>query len=83
MNESMVYADNFSKTFAGEGDFLNFLKNREEETTWKKETSKYLVCHFHYEKICIHKEYCDHIYFYRSSNVISQTTTNYNTKFKI
>ena len=27
MNESMVYADNFSKMFAGEGDFLNFLKN--------------------------------------------------------
>ena len=42
MNESMVYADNFSKTFAGEGDFLNFLKNREEETTWKKETSSSL-----------------------------------------
>ena len=42
MNESMVYADNFSKTFAGEGDFLNFLKNREEETTWKNETSSSL-----------------------------------------
>lgn len=42
MNESMVYADNFSKMFAGEGDFLNFLKNREEETTWKKETSSSL-----------------------------------------
>lgn len=42
MNEQMVYADNFSKSFAREYDFLNFLKDREEETIWKKEESSSL-----------------------------------------
>lgn len=39
MNKTKVYADNFFKVFAGEEDFLSFLKNRKEKTTWKKETS--------------------------------------------
>lgn len=42
MNETMVYADSFCEEFAGEGDFLDFLKKREENTTWKKELSNTL-----------------------------------------
>lgn len=34
MNETKVYADGFSKAFAEEGDFLTFLKNRMEKTSW-------------------------------------------------
>lgn len=34
MNETKVYADGFSKAFAEEGDFLTFLKNRMEQTSW-------------------------------------------------
>lgn len=34
MNETKVYADSFSKAFAEEGDFLTFLKNRMEKTSW-------------------------------------------------
>lgn len=42
MNETKVYADGFSQTFAGEGDFLSFLKSRKDKTTWKTETSSNL-----------------------------------------
>lgn len=42
MNVSKVFADDFSQSFAGEEDFLTFLKNREEKTTWKKEASNSL-----------------------------------------
>lgn len=42
MNETMVYADSFFEEFAGESDFLDFLKKREENTTWKKEASNSL-----------------------------------------
>lgn len=39
MNDTQVYADGFCKSFAGEGDFLDFLKSRKDKTTWKTETS--------------------------------------------
>ena len=42
MNETKVYADGFSQTFAGEGDFLSFLKSRKDKTTWKTEASSNL-----------------------------------------
>ena len=42
MNEAMVFADDFKKSFAQEGDFLDFLKNREERTEWKKENANRL-----------------------------------------
>ena len=42
MNETKVYADGFSQTFAGEGDFLSFLKIRKDKTTWKTEASSNL-----------------------------------------
>ena len=51
MNETKVYADGFSQTFAGEDDFLSFLKSRKDKTTWKTEASSnsrscfpYAVC---------------------------------------
>ena len=34
MNETKVYADGYSKSFAGEGDFLSFLKSRKDKTTF-------------------------------------------------
>jgi len=42
MNETKVYADGYFQSFAGEGDFLSFLKSRKEKTTWKKEESNNL-----------------------------------------
>ncbi|MBR0277100.1 MAG: transposase [Clostridia bacterium] len=42
MNEAMVYADDFKKSFRAESDFLDFLKNREEETSWKTEEANSL-----------------------------------------
>lgn len=42
MNETMVYADSFFEEFAEERNFLSFLKNRKENTTWKKELSNTL-----------------------------------------
>lgn len=42
MNETKVYADGYCKSFAGEGDFLSFLKSRKDKTTWKKEPSNNL-----------------------------------------
>lgn len=42
MNETKVYADGFSQTFAGEDDFLSFLKSRKDKTTWKTEASSNL-----------------------------------------
>ena len=36
MNETKVYADGYFQSFAGEGDFLSFLKSRKDKTTWKK-----------------------------------------------
>ena len=42
MNETKVYVDGFSQTFAGEGDFLSFLKSRKDKTTWKTEASSNL-----------------------------------------
>ena len=42
MNETKVYADGYFQSFAGEGDFLSFLKSRKDKTTWKKEASNNL-----------------------------------------
>lgn len=42
MNETKVYADGYFQSFAGEGDFLSFLKSRKDKTTWKKEASSNL-----------------------------------------
>ena len=42
MNETKVYSDGYFQSFAGEGDFLGFLKNREDQTTWKTESSSAL-----------------------------------------
>ena len=42
MNETKVYADEYFKSFAGEGEFLGFLKNRKDKTTWKTEASNNL-----------------------------------------
>lgn len=42
MNETRVYADGFTKAFAGENDFLSFLKSRTEKTEWRKEKSNQL-----------------------------------------
>ena len=42
MNETKVYVDGFSQTFAGEDDFLSFLKSRKDKTTWKTEASSNL-----------------------------------------
>lgn len=42
MNETRVYADGFTKAFAKEEDFLNFLKNRQEQTEWRKAQSNSL-----------------------------------------
>ena len=39
MNGTMVYADDFFEAFVNEGDFLDFLKERRKETTWKQEPS--------------------------------------------
>ena len=42
MSETKVYADGYSKSFAGEGDFLSFLKSRKDQSIWKKEQSNNL-----------------------------------------
>ena len=42
MSETKVYADGYSKSFAGEGDFLSFLKSRKDKSIWKKEQSNNL-----------------------------------------
>lgn len=42
MSEAKVYADDYSKSFAEEGDFLSFLKSRRANSTWVKEASKNL-----------------------------------------
>lgn len=42
MNESKVYADCFFKAFAQENDFLKFLKNRMDQTSWRKKAAKTL-----------------------------------------
>ena len=42
MNETKVYADGFAKSFAQEGDFLTFLKNRMETTSWFTEAANSL-----------------------------------------
>ena len=42
MNETKVYADGYFQAFAGEGDFLSFLKSRKDKTIWKKEESNNL-----------------------------------------
>ena len=42
MNETKVYVDGYFQSFAGEGDFLSFLKSRKDKTTWKKEASNNL-----------------------------------------
>ena len=42
MNETKVYADGYFQSFAGEGDFLSFLKSRKDKTTWKIEASNNL-----------------------------------------
>jgi len=42
MNETKVYADGFTKTFAEEGDFLTFLKNRKEKTSWLRSKANLL-----------------------------------------
>jgi len=42
MNETKVYADGYFRSFAGEEDFLGFLKSRKDTTTWKIEASNNL-----------------------------------------
>jgi len=42
MNETKNYEDGYFKSFAGEGEFLGFLKNRKDKTTWKTEASNNL-----------------------------------------
>lgn len=42
MNGAKVYADDFSISFAQEGEFLDFLKKREQETVWRRETANEL-----------------------------------------
>ncbi len=42
MNEVKIYADDFKQEFAGESDFLGFLKNRKKETVWFNRESKRL-----------------------------------------
>lgn len=36
MNETMVYADSFCEEFAGEGDFLDFLKKEKKTQLGKR-----------------------------------------------
>ena len=42
MNETKVFADGYFSSFAGEGDFLSFLKSRKDKTIWDKKASNNL-----------------------------------------
>lgn len=42
MNETKVFADGYFSLFAGEGDFLSFLKSRKDKTIWDKKASNNL-----------------------------------------